>query len=387
MPAYGEARIATAYPFIERVDHSWSEDLHDDRAAAKALADLIEPQVNAMNMCQYTRAQPVIPRTMTEAVWYEHHLLIDPSIVCCPEADAGMVIDPARARDPLVVEFQAQIKRRCILNRELDGLQLDDPKLQISSFFTEMRNRSYTVWPVRCARNHWVVILMRIDARPEGNRVIKDEDGNFENYFDRHVRTISVIDPMGRIEPSSIVEFLWNQVAPVLAKAGILVDSKTTYAVVQTPTVADVWETGFVCYAVVRELMRRFRRLLYHKGCSNDHFLWDDLQEDLNVDGWREAMGLACAMRGIQAGGYEPRLALELPGALGSQDPTLDVTNLWPGHEIEDETRESWWGNVTVEDMIGAAPYCHDRQFEYITDDGDDEDYVDDEEKNEEMEE
>ncbi|KAK6081206.1 hypothetical protein SCUP234_04859 [Seiridium cupressi] len=357
MPTYGAARIAIARPFHKKDEHSWSRNDKESKNSADVLAGNIELQVEAMNMCQYTRDQAVDSNMMSQAIWYEHHQLVDTKIVACPEADKGRAMAPRKGYARLAQDlFKSQITPTLLARRDV-------PRMILSEFFLEMRERPYTIWPVRTAGNHWIVISMHIEETEEDDVTEKDGNGHLDKYEDRVIRRVAIIDSRPRTAKSRR-ELAKATLATVLDNGCIGVADNAVIQPIQVPQVDSSWQTGYVSYAIIRELMRRLRVLVSVGFGANPEFLWGDFEEDLNVNGWREAMGLACAMRAIQVGDYQPRLAIEIPGDKGLQREDLNVASgsyAWPGHQYDDPTEEHWLEGHIELDLTAADSdeICH----------------------------
>ncbi|KAI1778832.1 hypothetical protein F4818DRAFT_455115 [Hypoxylon cercidicola] len=258
---------------------------------------------------QLQRERPVDASSLSSALFWEHRHIPRPRVVSTPTADyRSLFCVDKKVFNENFGKIQQKVKRESI---------------ELKALFGPMRDREFTIWPVQVPESnssdenkYWVSIIMRIQPKPT---TVKGMD----KYFDREVTDIAIVDPLSKNRDSR-KKFVERKLEKILAQGCIGFSETAVRHNIETEDVEDTWTTGYVAYAICRELFRRLKVLIYrrqHSESASTEFLWSSFEEAYNIDTYRESLMAACAHQAIEKSGYLVRMALDVPSEKTNHRP------------------------------------------------------------------
>ncbi|KAI1101872.1 hypothetical protein F4804DRAFT_343661 [Jackrogersella minutella] len=267
----------------------------------------VKEDAGAMYQLQSSRDRPITASSLRSALFWEHRHLADQQVVSTPALDDDLEIELfSEERKP----FKAGLEK---IRKSFAG---DSQQVQMRPLFGPIRDRPFTLWPIRID-GVWVTIILTISPvkiSPEGPR----------KYFDRQVTKFIIIDPLpvSRRSRRALIE---QRLGRILAEGCISFSPGAVVEGFATKDIEDKWATGLVAYALCREFFRRlrvftYRRQLPYKPEAYD-FIWGEFEEDYDMDAYRQSLMASCAHQAIEKSGYIVRLALEVPSEKSNHNP------------------------------------------------------------------
>ncbi|KAI1852900.1 hypothetical protein JX265_012928 [Neoarthrinium moseri] len=331
--------------------------------------------VRGLSYLQFERTRGAIALSLQYAVSYLRNQLDDPTMVSspCPDninwffyPDLDNFIEGTQWLDPVMEETG-------------DG----EKRFFTHPAFVSFRTRPISIWVIRMGPNetdeediradrdaHWAVLISyNEDLKepvfvPRGRycRIDATLDPHRDRYYDRKVFCVQFFDPLDG--PAEDRSARYNKVAnffnQLCIRAGtILPEERGTWRFSHHPTVTEEWETGYCCYAIIQQYMRRVQLLRtygdYGKGQADSDFwrriMWANYDGMPHVDACRESMMAGCACRAIAMSGFKARLAVELPGRTTTHRPELLDPLHGPGVDIgrpQDPEEETLAGMIQI---------------------------------------
>ncbi|KAI2619777.1 hypothetical protein GGS26DRAFT_595181 [Hypomontagnella submonticulosa] len=328
--------------------YGWGATLSPE---TNAVVRRVKNEAGACYQMQISRDRPISSASLHAALFWEHRHLIDQLIVSTPSIEDDVELFSHEKK-----HFKEALARIC----RIPG---DSRHVQIHPLFGPMRDRSFTLWPIRVDGN-WVTIILQVEQR----RAAAAQ--RFQAVLDREVTKCAIVDPWpkGRRQRRAIIE---KRLPKILAEGCINLPASAICDGLATADIGDEWATGHVAYAVCREFLRRLRVLLYRRNIQvpdpNTDFLWTAFEEDFEMDVYRQSIMTACAHQTIEKSGYLVRLALEVPSEKSGHNPDaishIRAKSITPApEEIADElyTKTGSSEHLTIEvpeqDQAKAEP-------------------------------
>ncbi|KAI1212022.1 uncharacterized protein F4807DRAFT_458226 [Annulohypoxylon truncatum] len=323
----------------------------------KEINDLVtkfKTDASAMYQLQVSRDRPISSSSLSSAVFWEHRHLADQRAVSTPAIDDELEID-LFSKDGT---FEAGLDKIRSTS--------DSTSVCLHPMFGPMRDRPYTLWPIRI-EGIWVTLILEIKMGAM--------DASYSNkYMDRRVTKFAVIDPFLEGKDSRR-ELLKERLPHILAQGCIqLPHDAIMMEGFLKHDIQESWATGLVAYAVCREFLRRLRVLLYRKGATPTDFLWSEFEEDYDFDVYRESLMAACAHQVIEKSGYNVRMALEVPSKRSENNPAaLMHTKVSQPDEVY-KTKDYTTRNIVIDipgpkdsEDPGFFPRTHEEEMPTIT--------------------
>ncbi|KAF3023610.1 hypothetical protein E8E14_012409 [Neopestalotiopsis sp. 37M] len=218
--------------------------------------------------------------------------------------------------------------------------------------FESLRARQVFIWAIRVGPHdwrstaddknaHWCLVIGEIDARPPW-LVPRGTTFEYTNrreefvdiYYDRSVRSIQIFDPLidhnqNRDRLESLLE---QEVIITLQRAGIACrESDFCDHQAEYPKVSHAWQTGFQCFGIAQEYMRRLN-VRANFGLSDlspqaQAMMTSSFVGLPKISVLRESMVAACATRAVIQSEYKARIAVELPGRGVEADTVAPLAN------------------------------------------------------------
>lgn len=313
-------------------------------------ADVAEPivaetacSVTGLGYLQLSNEQGVVGDAMYTALTAVRNGLDYPAAVCTPHPNGllGCFI--------LKDDFEGDT---AFLDCQIINDEKDRRHVFMHPIFESLRSRRTFIWAVRVAPEHWstiaddkdahwCLVIGEIDARPQvviprGNIfTFTNRTEPFRDvYYDRSISHIQVFNPMMADDGSweETHNNLARNVKCMLEMAGIAVhDGQFFTGQAEYPKVRELWQTGFQCFGIAQEYMRRVnvRANLHLAGPDPEldrmmHTTYTGLARPSVL---RESMIAACATRAVTQSGYKARVAVELPGK------GIEASEVAPGAE------------------------------------------------------
>ncbi|KAI0886334.1 uncharacterized protein GGS22DRAFT_187573 [Annulohypoxylon maeteangense] len=295
----------------------------------------IKEDAGGMYQMQISRDRPISSKSLRPALFWEHRHLADQKTLSTPQIDDDLECDLFSVdEDPF--------------EKALDAIRKSVPDnfqgVQMHPMFGPMRNRPYTIWPIRMD-GVWVTVILQIETRRVDIPTSIDDV-----YLDRIVSNFVVIDPVLKGRDCRL-EILEDRLPRILLEGCIeLLFYERTESFLKTD-IEEKWATGLVSYAMSREFIRRLRVLLYRKGSTSSDFLWDEFEEDLDFDVYRQLLMAACANQTIEKSGHNVRLAIEVPSAKSEHNP--DALLRTSANEPDEEYKKK---HYTVRNVLVKVP-------------------------------
>ncbi|KAI1399277.1 hypothetical protein F4819DRAFT_510415 [Hypoxylon fuscum] len=262
------------------------------------------PDAKAMYSLQVSRETPVEPSSLSSSLFWEHRHLSQQQILSTPQADFLELFCKNKEK------FQVGLSA---IRKEVPG----SDKVNLHPMFGPMRDREFTIWPVRVNKG-WVTIILHIQPK----EVVGQSSCG---YIDREVTEYAIVDPFAE-KRGSRKTFIESRLAEILSEGCIEFPTTAVDHTIAIQDTEDKWATGYNAYAISHEFIRRLKVLLYRRehcqaGLPSTDFLWGEFEEHCNVDVYREALMSACAHQTIEKSGYAVRMALDVPSESAKHNP------------------------------------------------------------------
>ncbi|KAI1455487.1 hypothetical protein F4805DRAFT_269009 [Annulohypoxylon moriforme] len=284
----------------------------------------VKEDAGAMYQMQISRDRPVSATSLRAAVSWEHRHLAEQRLVSTPAIDEDLEYHLFSTEDGSLENGLEKIKKL---------ISAGSKDIQMHPIFRSMRDRPYTLWPVRMD-GAWVTLIFKSEEY-RSNMHLKD----YHLHRDRQVKKFTIIDPLreGRDARRKILQ---ERLPKILAQGCIDLPEDVLMESFVKSEVPE-WATGLVSYAVCREFIRRLRVHIYRKEAEPSDFLWEEFEEDLDLDSYRQSLMAACAHQAIEKSGFTVRLALEVPSEKSGHNPDAlmrpSITHHDEVHRIADQ--------------------------------------------------
>ncbi|KAI8631623.1 hypothetical protein F5Y19DRAFT_493499 [Xylariaceae sp. FL1651] len=326
-PKRGQPTSAARLVSSVWVKYGWHKPLSGE---VKAIVQNVKLMADSMYMLQIRRDRPIESLSLRNGLFWEHRQLANQRIVSTPAADH---LDFFSREEGSFHETIGKICKR-----------VSDSECRMHYFFENMREREFLLWPVEID-GAWIIIIARI--QPKSSLVTEKSHPGHE-FADRAVTDLAIVDPLpeNREDRRSLI----MRRLPLILTEGCI--ERSPDVIIRNIDLAHAqshWETGLIAYAFSREFLRRLKTLDWRRarfGHINEReVLWNDFEEEYNLDAYRESLMSACAHQTIENSGYNVRLALEVPSEESNFEPNLlshlkapSVQN--PPEEVPDERWE-----------------------------------------------
>ncbi|KAI1493613.1 hypothetical protein F5X96DRAFT_686968 [Biscogniauxia mediterranea] len=304
----------------EWVDYGWSVQLSRDITRR---VERVQGEANSAYVLQIRRDRPVDAFSVRNALFWEHRKLPDPRLVSTPATDVFCFFAGEEPEDDDAYRATMQDVRR----RRGGG----GGELRVHPLFGPMRDREFTVWPVEFDGGAWCTLVLRVRPREGGT---SGGIGGNDSFADREVVDMAVVDPLpqGRDARRRILQ---RRLPTILAQGCIALRTGAVrvHDARAPDVVAGAWETGYVAYAVAREVLRRLKVLTWRRREAggrgrnkNDDYgvrelVFGPWEEYYDVDAYRQHMLAGCAHQTVERSDYRVRLCMEVPSDGSMYDP------------------------------------------------------------------
>ncbi|KAI1635241.1 hypothetical protein F4809DRAFT_664447 [Biscogniauxia mediterranea] len=302
----------------EWVDYGWSVQLSRETTRR---VERVQGEANSAYVLQIRRDRPVDAFSVRNALFWEHRRLPDPRLVSTPATDVFCFFAGEEPEDDDAYRASMQDVRRRYHRGGAPG------QVRVHPLFGPMRDREFTVWPVEFDGGAWCTLVLRVRPRESGSG---GGGSSGDGFADREVVDMAVVDPLaqGRDARRRILQ---RRLPTILAQGCIALRTGAVRVHdARAPDVAGAWETGYVAYAVARELLRRLKVLTWRRREGGRNKNKDDDGVDLvfgpweeyyDVDAYRQHMLAGCAHQTVERSDYRVRLCMEVPSDGSMYDP------------------------------------------------------------------
>lgn len=189
-------------------------------------------------------------------------------------------------------------------------------------------DRTVTHWAAVVA--HFTDRVQHVCRRGEELEWSKRSYPDGDIFYDRALYDLQIFDPLDgtRDERSSRCIKLEMELGETFRRSGVAWRRNQMRAArPDHPKVKHVWETGYMCFVIVQDFMRRqqIALVLQKSGKMPKDFepsvMWQPYIGLHDTDTIRQAMMLAYAGSAISRSNYEARIAIEIPGRDAGHEP------------------------------------------------------------------